>query len=134
MRNKKVTINSRRNFLLLIISLPLIYPLVKFIGFKIPKKPVYIHINSPMSGNDYLIHDKFILYDRDNRCWALSRKCTHLGCSVQYFEKEDIIQCPCHQSIFDPYTGKVKKGPAPLPLNSFPVEKRDTEPFYVITT
>jgi Rieske Fe-S protein len=43
------------------------------------------------------------------------------------------LQCPCHQSQFHPATGQVIRGPAQHPLHFLPVEKRDEDPYYVVT-
>lgn len=51
---------------------------------------------------------------------AVSRTCTHLGCSVPWEEKEKQFACPCHGSIFD-ISGSVKNSPAPRALDIFPV-------------
>jgi cytochrome b6-f complex iron-sulfur subunit len=51
---------------------------------------------------------------------ALSCKCTHLGCTVPWVEKERKFLCPCHASAFD-ITGNVISPPAPRPLDLFPV-------------
>ena len=51
---------------------------------------------------------------------ALSRKCTHLGCTVPWDEKEMKFACPCHGSAFD-ITGSVINPPAPRPLDIYPI-------------
>jgi cytochrome b6-f complex iron-sulfur subunit len=51
---------------------------------------------------------------------ALSRKCTHLGCTVPWVDKEMKFTCPCHGSVFD-ITGAVINPPAPRPLDIYPV-------------
>jgi cytochrome b6-f complex iron-sulfur subunit len=51
---------------------------------------------------------------------ALSRKCTHLGCTVPWVEKEMKFVCPCHASAFD-ITGEVINAPAPRPLDIYPI-------------
>ena len=51
---------------------------------------------------------------------ALSRKCTHLGCTVPWVEKETKFACPCHGSAFD-ITGSVINSPAPRPLDIYPI-------------
>jgi cytochrome b6-f complex iron-sulfur subunit len=51
---------------------------------------------------------------------ALSCKCTHLGCTVPWVEKEKKFLCPCHASAFD-ITGELISTPAPRALDAFPV-------------
>jgi cytochrome b6-f complex iron-sulfur subunit len=51
---------------------------------------------------------------------ALSRKCTHLGCTLPWMEKENKFMCPCHASAFN-ITGNVISAPAPRPLDIYPV-------------
>jgi cytochrome b6-f complex iron-sulfur subunit len=51
---------------------------------------------------------------------ALSRTCTHLGCTVPWVEKEMKFACPCHGSAFD-ITGNVIDPPAPRALDIYPI-------------
>jgi cytochrome b6-f complex iron-sulfur subunit len=51
---------------------------------------------------------------------ALSRTCTHLGCTVPWVEKEMKFACPCHGSAFD-ITGNVISAPAPRALDIYPI-------------
>ena len=51
---------------------------------------------------------------------ALSRQCTHLGCSVPWDEAAGRFACPCHASAFD-LRGDVLAPPAPRPLDLFAV-------------
>lgn len=51
---------------------------------------------------------------------ALSSRCTHLGCTVPWNEKEKLFPCPCHASSFD-LRGEVLSPPAPRALDLFPV-------------
>ena len=115
-------------------SLAFLYPVLQFAGFKIPKKPTYVNISKPLPTSGYLVTTGFILFDRGNKCWALSRTCTHLGCKLNYHEDRDILECPCHQSQFHVETGKVVKGPALKPLTFLPVDKRQDDPLYVVAT
>jgi Rieske Fe-S protein len=50
---------------------------------------------------------------------AFTAICTHQGCTVAPAGTE--LHCPCHGSVFDAFTGAVKKGPAPSPLAAVPV-------------
>jgi cytochrome b6-f complex iron-sulfur subunit len=56
----------------------------------------------------------------DGGLLALSRKCTHLGCSVPWVAAEKRFICPCHASVFD-IQGNVANPPAPRALDLFPV-------------
>ena len=51
---------------------------------------------------------------------AVSRKCTHLGCTVPWIGKEKRFACPCHGSAFD-IRGEVISPPAPRALDIYPV-------------
>ena len=56
----------------------------------------------------------------DGSFLALSRTCTHLGCSVPWDEEKNQFVCPCHGSTFN-LTGEVLTAPAPRPLDTYPV-------------
>ena len=56
----------------------------------------------------------------DGSFLALSRTCTHLGCSVPWNDKEGKFICPCHGSTFDA-AGTVLTAPALRPLDYFPI-------------
>lgn len=51
---------------------------------------------------------------------ALSRKCTHLGCTVPWVEEKKQFACPCHASVYD-ITGNVVNGPASRALDLYQV-------------
>jgi cytochrome b6-f complex iron-sulfur subunit len=67
-----------------------------------------------VSGKFYLARLK------DGGFLALSRTCTHLGCTVPWVEKEKKFACPCHGSAFD-ITGNVIEAPAPRALDIYPI-------------
>lgn len=56
----------------------------------------------------------------DGGFMALSRKCTHLGCTVPWVKSEKQFICPCHSSAFN-IKGEVLKSPAPRPMDMFTV-------------
>ena len=67
------------------------------------------------------IQGKFYLCRmEDGGFLALSSKCTHLGCTVPWVDKEKRFACPCHGSTFD-ITGNVINSPAPRPLDIYRV-------------
>lgn len=49
---------------------------------------------------------------------AISRQCTHLGCTVPWVQEEKRFVCPCHASAFD-ITGAVVNAPAPRALDVY---------------
>jgi cytochrome b6-f complex iron-sulfur subunit len=51
---------------------------------------------------------------------AISRECTHLGCTVPWSDEEGRFVCPCHSSEYNE-KGEVVSPPAPRPLDLFPV-------------
>jgi len=57
---------------------------------------------------------------------ALWQRCTHLGCTIPWQDAEEEFNCPCHSSIFNP-VGEVLSGPAPRPMDLFPIEIIDNE-------
>ncbi len=57
----------------------------------------------------------------DGGMLALWHRCTHLGCTVPWRDDEGLFNCPCHSSIFNT-EGEVLSGPAPRPLDLFPIE------------
>ncbi len=63
----------------------------------------------------------YIATSDDGGMLAVYHRCTHLGCTVPWIDDEDKFHCPCHNSIFTP-TGEVISGPAPRPLDLFPID------------
>lgn len=51
---------------------------------------------------------------------GFSAICTHLGCTVAPDGAE--LRCPCHGSVYEVATGRNVEGPAPRPLDTFPVK------------
>ena len=51
---------------------------------------------------------------------ALSLRCTHLGCSIEWEEDRKRFICPCHSSAFA-MNGDVQNPPAPKALDYYPI-------------
>lgn len=66
----------------------------------------------------------YIVRQEDGGVLALWQRCPHLGCIVPWRENEDQFNCPCHSSFFN-RLGEVTGGPAPRPMDLFPVSLRD---------
>lgn len=53
--------------------------------------------------------------DENGELWAVSIKCPHLGCQLEWNPAEKSWDCPCHGSRFNPY-GHLLGGPATADL------------------
>ena len=60
----------------------------------------------------------------DEKIYALSTVCTHLGCTPNWQSNEAKFKCPCHGSGFYK-TGINFEGPAPRPLERFKIGLTD---------
>lgn len=65
-------------------------------------------------------HRFFVARERD-RVYALSARCVHLGCTVNWFGDQRIFKCPCHGSEYHS-DGTNFAGPAPRPLDRLRIE------------
>jgi len=75
----------------------------------------------PLNSVAAFVRGKFYLARLENGGFlALSRKCTHLGCTVPWSSREMKFVCPCHASAYD-IRGEVVSAPAPRPLDLHPV-------------
>lgn len=63
----------------------------------------------------------YIVRLNDGGFLALWQRCTHLGCTVPWRKDEKQFHCPCHSSLYN-IQGEVIGGPAPRPLDQFPIE------------
>lgn len=54
---------------------------------------------------------------------ALTAKCTHLDCTVQYRDTRSDIWCACHNGVYD-VNGANVSGPPPRPLKPLDVKVR----------
>jgi cytochrome b6-f complex iron-sulfur subunit len=60
----------------------------------------------------------------EEKIYALSTVCTHLGCTPNWLANEAKFKCPCHGSGFYK-TGINFEGPAPRPLERFKIGLTD---------
>ncbi|WP_159517968.1 QcrA and Rieske domain-containing protein [Sunxiuqinia indica] len=68
---------------------------------------------------------RFFLYRmEDGGFIALSSRCTHLGCIVQFNASNDRFECPCHASAFEK-NGRVITSPATRALDYYPIAFKD---------
>jgi len=109
----------------------LAYPAVAFINTKRYHPPVIIRIFKDLKPGDVLIRDQFVLFETDSGPIAVSRRCTHLGCTLNYSDQKRQFLCPCHQSMFT-WDGKYIKGPAKKDLHILKVRRLEGQEGYEI--
>lgn len=108
-----------------------LYPLYKFIGAHRFRPPREVRINRRLSSGEHLVEEDFVLFCTANGVYAVSRTCTHLGCTLNLLLEEGVFACPCHQSRFT-LNGKVIKGPAQKDLPQFEVRPMESGEGYVV--
>jgi len=135
--NASDTGSSRRSFLTTIWYALGLVVLAEFIAvafaFLRPGKPEARHEKAdavvtagavdgfaPQSVTAFVRGQFYLARLEDGGFLALTRKCTHLGCTVPWVAKENNFACPCHGSAFD-ITGNVISPPAPRALDIYPV-------------
>lgn len=77
-------------------------------------------------------HDPCILIRPDERTLlAYGQKCTHLSCAVLPDIESGVINCPCHDGVFELSTGRPLAGPPRRPLSLVRLDVRNDEIFAV---
>jgi len=61
---------------------------------------------------------RFFIVRELEKIYAISARCVHLGCTVNWFEDTRIFRCPCHGSEYRS-NGTQFAGPAARPLDRF---------------
>ncbi|HSH13813.1 MAG TPA: Rieske 2Fe-2S domain-containing protein, partial [Desulfurivibrionaceae bacterium] len=125
LRKDDVVINAGRRRLLVdtglllkVVGSSLLFlPILKFVDFRIRPRPRLIKVNRLLRPGGFLIEPEFVIFDLAGGVVAVSRRCTHLGCRLNFNEQENLLVCPCHQSRFT-RQGQRMAGPArrDLPL------------------
>lgn len=97
----------------------LFYPPVKIEGAEqvLPGSFLYFHYPHP---NDPAV----LVRSQEGEYLAYSRKCAHLGCSVDFDGARRCLDCPCHRGVYDARTGYVIYGPPPKPLDQIVLQVR----------
>jgi len=65
--------------------------------------------------------ERFIVVRERDRIYALFGRCTHLGCTVNWFADVRTFKCPCHGSQYHS-NGTNFAGPAPRPLDRLRID------------
>ncbi len=93
-------------------SPPLAYPPLKIEGAERVMPGSFLYFNYPTANDPAVFVRAF-----DGEGLAYSRKCAHLGCSIDFDAQRRCFKCPCHQGAYDSRTGHVMYGPPPRPLD-----------------
>lgn len=97
----------------------LFYPPVKIEGAAQVLPGSFLYFNYPRA-NDPAV----LVRAQDGEYVAYSRKCAHLGCSVDFDSARRCLACPCHRGVYDARTGYVVYGPPPRPLDQIVLQMR----------
>ncbi|QIA07984.1 QcrA and Rieske domain-containing protein [Draconibacterium halophilum] len=73
-------------------------------------------------GGSVYENDIMIFRTSESSYLALSKICTHQGCTVAYSHENGDVLCPCHASRFST-SGNVLNGPATTSLKKYNVQK-----------
>lgn len=97
----------------------LAYPPVKIEGAERVMPGSSLYFNYPKASDPAVL-----LRTMDGQYLAFSRKCAHLGCSVDFDKAQRCLVCPCHRGVYDSRTGYVVYGPPPKPLDQIILQVR----------
>lgn len=113
----------------------LVYPVVRFLS-PVPRKgqavssvvAAKVGDLQPNSGTLFKFGTKpgILVMTPAGEYRAFNAICTHLGCTVQYSEKETQIWCACHNGHYD-LNGNVVSGPPPRALEEYDVAVQDQQ-------
>ena len=97
----------------------LAYPPRKIEGAERVMPGSFLYFDYPKANNPAVlvrtVHGQFL---------AFSRKCAHLGCSVDYDTAQRCLVCPCHRGVYDSRNGYAMYGPPPKPLDQIVLQVR----------
>jgi len=80
---------------------------------------------SPGSVTEFPDAGFFLIRSPDGGFMAVSQRCPHLGCTVEWLADRNRFLCPCHASSFD-FFGNFESPPVPRPLDTFAVQIEET--------
>ncbi len=113
------------------VGLGLFYPLYRFVVQVRYRPPVQVQIRETLKPGQHILEHEFALFQTMDGPIAVSRRCTHLGCLVNYQDTEKIFLCPCHQSRFQ-WDGKYISGPAKKDLPKLAVKTLEGDKGYLV--
>ena len=72
----------------------------------------------------FYVGEGFFIVKNEQGIKVLSRRCPHLGCTLQVNNGSGQIECPCHGSVFT-LKGKYIRGPAKKDMRPLAFRKTD---------
>lgn len=87
----------------------------------------------PVNSVTHNLTGRFYIVRLEGGLLALYQRCPHLGCAVPFEEEENIFHCPCHGSLYN-LEGEVTGGPAPRPMDLFPITIENGDEVWVDTS
>ena len=97
----------------------LAYPPHKIEGAERVLPGSFLYFSYPKSSDPAVL-----LRTLDGQYLAYSRRCAHLGCTVEFDKAQRCLLCPCHRGVYDARTGYVLYGPPPRPLDQIVLQVR----------
>lgn len=97
----------------------LAYPPRKIEGAERVLPGSFLYFSYPKSSDTAVL-----LRISDGEYLAYSRRCAHLGCTVEFDKARRCLACPCHRGAYDSRTGYVLYGPPPRPLDQIVLQVR----------
>jgi len=111
-------------------TLVLVYPVLSFMSFrKKRQRPVTFHPDEQLA--QVTFKEGVFLVREEAGYYALSARCTHLGCILNYDEPSKRFRCPCHRSVFA-LSGKWLSGPAEKDLQRLPLSVKGNKDMVAI--
>jgi len=104
-------------------AITVLYPVSRFIIYSIKRiEKIPFREYKAKKGVQYK-SGVFLVNSNEDKLRALSARCTHLGCTINYDPVSRQFHCPCHGSRFD-LSGKRLAGPARKHLQVLPIERK----------
>lgn len=95
------------------------YPPMKIEGAEQLQPGAFLYFAYPKR-NDAAV----LVRSQEGEYVAFSRKCAHLGCSIEFEAGRKCLVCPCHRGAYDARTGYVMYGPPSRPLDQIVLQVR----------
>ena len=95
------------------------YPPAKIEGAERLQPGSFLYFNYPKREDAAVL-----VRSEEGEYLAFSRKCAHLGCSIEFEAGRKCLICPCHRGAYDARTGYVMYGPPPRPLDQIVLQVR----------